>query len=107
MPRWIWTPGEDLTLYQLVDPAVNAARSSRRLGDGAASFATVAAVSKLRLLVFTLAITALGPASRADSGLRLPYPDFFGEIPAATYDDTRVRVGSANLRVEKLESGNV
>jgi hypothetical protein len=64
-------------------------------------------VPNLRLLVFTLAIAVLAPTSRADSGLRLPYPDFFGEIPAATYDDTRVRVGSANLRVEKLESGNV
>ena len=66
-----------------------------------------AAVPKLRLLAFTLAIAALGPASRADSGLRLPYPDFFGDIPAATYSDTRVRVGNANLKVEKLESGNV
>jgi hypothetical protein len=62
---------------------------------------------KRRLLAFTLAFAALGPASRADSGLRLPYPDFFGEIPAATYDDTRVRVGSANLKVERLEGGNV
>lgn len=66
-----------------------------------------AAVPKLRLLVCTLAIAALGPASRADSGLRMPYPDFFGDVPAATYDDTRERVGSANLKVEKLENGNV
>jgi hypothetical protein len=37
----------------------------------------------------------------------LPYPTSFGEIPAATFDAGRQRVGDANLKVEKLEDGSV
>jgi len=43
----------------------------------------------------------------ADSELMLPYPVIFGTIPAATFDEGRQRVGDANLRIEKLEDGNV
>jgi hypothetical protein len=61
----------------------------------------------LLALAVALAAIAPSPASRADSRLRLPYPEFFGDVPAATYDDSRERVGGAQLRIEQLESGNV
>lgn len=58
-------------------------------------------------LALALGATAQVSVSRADSGLRLPYPDFFGQIPAATYDDSRERVGRANLRIVRTDGGNV
>jgi hypothetical protein len=45
--------------------------------------------------------------ARAESGLLMDYPDFFGAIPASTYDVHRKQVGTARLVIEKLESGNV
>jgi len=44
---------------------------------------------------------------RAESEIRIPYPDAFGAIPAATYDEDHRRVGGAHLVIEKLENGNV
>jgi hypothetical protein len=64
---------------------------------------------KPALVALALALAAMAPsaASRAESRLRLPYPEFFGEVPAATYDDSRERVGGAQLRIEQLDTGNV
>ena len=54
-----------------------------------------------------IAVEALASTAGAESGLRLPYPSHFGAIPAATYDTDGKRVGAADLRVERLENGNV
>jgi len=53
-----------------------------------------------------LAVAASG-AAKAESGLRLEWPEAFGEISATTYDTQRVKVGEALLRIEHLEDGNV
>jgi hypothetical protein len=37
----------------------------------------------------------------AESGIVLPYPDHFGEFPAAAYNDSGARVGSALLKLER------
>src|SRR5262245_29989766 len=56
------------------------------------------------LLAFSLAVAALFSGSaRAESGLRLAYPEAFGSVPAATYDTSRIRVGAAHLVLEKLD----
>ena len=61
-----------------------------------------------RLLLASLALAALsaGPA-RAESSLRLAYPEVFGSVPAATYDTRRIRVGDAHLVIEKLDGAGV
>ena len=43
----------------------------------------------------------------AESSIILPYPDHFGEIPAATYDNDGLRIGSALLKLEKRADGLV
>jgi hypothetical protein len=48
-----------------------------------------------------LLLAAAGPA-RAESALRLPYPEAFGTIPASTYDVHHHRIGSAHLVVENV-----
>ena len=52
------------------------------------------------------ALVAAGGA-RAESALRLVYPEVFGSVPAATYDTSRIRVGAAHLVLEKLDGGAV
>jgi len=47
------------------------------------------------------------PPARGESSLSLSPPGIFGEITADTYDEEGSRVGSANLRVQRLPSGNV
>lgn len=44
---------------------------------------------------------------QAESGFVLPYPDAFGQISAATYDDGGHRIGGADLLVERLDGGRV
>lgn len=61
-----------------------------------------------RLLASCLAIAALAAGgARAESGLRLAYPEAFGTVPAATYDTSRMRVGDAHLVIEKLSDAKV
>jgi len=62
-----------------------------------------------RLLAAALAAALLGsaPPARAESALRMEYPESFGAIPAATYDTERHRVGTAHLVIEHLDDGNV
>lgn len=56
-------------------------------------------------VLLLLASSAL-PA-RGESSLSLSPPDRFGEIAADTYDEEGRRVGDANLRVQRLPSGNI
>ena len=61
-----------------------------------------------RLLAPCLAVAALAASgARAESALRLPYPEAFGTVPAATYDTSRMRVGDAHLVIEKLADQGV
>jgi len=53
-----------------------------------------------------LLLAAAGSA-RAESALRLPYPDVFGTIPASTYDEDHQRIGSAHLVVENVDDTRV
>ena len=53
-----------------------------------------------------LLLAAAGSA-RAESALRLPYPDVFGTIPASTYDEDHQRIGSAHLVVENVDNTGV
>jgi len=46
-------------------------------------------------------------SARAESALRLPYPDAFGTIPAATYDVNHHRIGSAHLAIENVDDARV
>ena len=46
-------------------------------------------------------------AARAESELRLAYPEAFGAVPASTYDTNRHRVGAAHLVIEKLDNRDV
>ena len=46
-------------------------------------------------------------AARAESELRLPYPQAFGTVPAATYDTSRHRVGAAHVMLERLADESV
>lgn len=67
-----------------------------------------AVAKELRCALFALAIAMLiGAPVHADSGLRLPYPNEFGEISAGTFDVGQHRVGDALLLIEKLDNGNV
>ncbi len=45
--------------------------------------------------------------ARAESALRLAYPEAFGSVPAATYDTSQTRVGAAHLVLEKLADEGV
>lgn len=64
--------------------------------------------SSARSCLLALAAVLLPAAfAWADSELRLTHPVIYGTIPAATFDEGRQRVGDANLRIEKLEDGNV
>jgi hypothetical protein len=53
-----------------------------------------------------LLLAAAGSA-RAESALRLPYPEVFGTIPASTYDAGHHRIGDAHLVVENLGDTHV
>jgi hypothetical protein len=62
----------------------------------------------LLLLALCLAPALLtARAIRAESELRLSYPEVFGTVPASTYDTNRHRVGAAHLVIEKLENQDV
>jgi hypothetical protein len=64
--------------------------------------------SGLQVLLYTLAAGLIFSASAwADSDLILPYPTSYGNIPAATFDSGRQRVGDARLEIEKLADGTV
>jgi hypothetical protein len=54
-----------------------------------------------------LLLASSAPPARGESTLTLSPPQIFGEIPADTYDEQGRRVGSANLRVERLPDGNI
>ena len=62
----------------------------------------------LLLVVLCLAPLLL-PArgARAESELRLSYPEVFGTVPASTSDTNQHRVGGAHLVIEKLENRDV
>ena len=45
--------------------------------------------------------------ARAESALRLPYPESFGAIPASTYDTNHRRIGDASIVVENLDDSRV
>jgi hypothetical protein len=45
--------------------------------------------------------------ARAESALRLDYPEAFGAVPASTYDTSRNRVGTAHLVIEQLANRDV
>jgi hypothetical protein len=61
------------------------------------------------LLIFLCLAAWLLPAraARAESELRLSYPEVFGVVPASTYDTNRRRVGGAHLVIEKLADEDV
>jgi len=64
--------------------------------------------TRLHSLVLIIAIGCLAAAEAAgESDLRIPYPENFGVIAAATYDEQGRRVGGADLNIELLENGNV
>jgi hypothetical protein len=52
-------------------------------------------------------LLAVAGSARAESALRLPYPENFGTIPASTYDANHRRVGNAHLVVENVNEGGV
>ena len=56
--------------------------------------------------ILLLVASPASPA-RGESTLSLSPPESFGEIAADTYDEDGRRVGSANLRIQRLSSGNV
>jgi hypothetical protein len=54
-----------------------------------------------------LLLASSAPPARGESTLSLSQPESFGEVAADTYDEEGRRVGSANLRIERLTNGNV
>lgn len=58
-------------------------------------------------LVFAVSLGSTPLEASAESSIILPYPDHFGEIPAATYDNNGMRIGSALLKLEKRADGLV
>ncbi len=59
------------------------------------------------LLTACLVLPLGASRSSAESALRLPLPERFGEIDASTYDESGERVGPARLEVGRLPNGNV
>jgi hypothetical protein len=60
------------------------------------------------LLAALLALAACAAgAARAESALRLPLPDAFGEVEAGTFDGAGRRVGEARMSVLRLPGGRV
>ena len=55
-------------------------------------------------LVFAFAASS---AARAESSLQVEWPENFGKISAATFDDKRVKVGKTSIEIERLDDGNV
>jgi len=60
-------------------------------------------------LALLIALMSLAPSSAAQarSSFVLAYPKQLGPQHAATYDDAGVRIGGANLFIEKLPSGGI
>lgn len=52
-------------------------------------------------------LLAAAGSARAESALRLPYPEAFGTIPASTYNEDHQRVGGAHLVVENVDDAHV
>jgi hypothetical protein len=67
--------------------------------------------TRVRLLAigtaFALAIGLASFEAAAESSIVLPYPDYFGEFPAVTYDLSGHQVGTALLRLERQPDGLV
>lgn len=49
----------------------------------------------------------LAPSAGARSALVFPAPEHTGEIEASTYDPEGRRIGTATMRIQRLDSGNV
>ncbi|MGH0033000.1 MAG: hypothetical protein ACQGVC_24675 [Myxococcota bacterium] len=54
-----------------------------------------------------LFVLLLSVAAGAESGFLLAYPETFGKVGAATYDDGGQRIGGADLLIERLDAGRV
>lgn len=54
-----------------------------------------------------LFVLTAGAGARAESALRLPLPDRFGEIDAGTFDAAGQRVGEAQIRLARLGDAQV
>ena len=76
----------------------------RRWGVAARTLHSNAVVPRLALL---LLLAGLPVAGGAESALRLPLPDHFGHIPAATYAESGERLGDAAMSAVRLPSGHV
>jgi hypothetical protein len=63
--------------------------------------------SRTLTLRLVLLVCLCSGATRAESSFLLAYPESFGNIPAATYDEAGLRIGGATLLVERLDSGHV
>jgi hypothetical protein len=61
----------------------------------------------LLLLACTAGVLAGARGARAESALVLAYPEVFGSVPAATYDEAGNRLGHARLQVERRDDGGV
>ena len=64
----------------------------------------------MKMLLGLCLLAALLPgarSARAESALRLAYPEAFGAVPASTYDTNRHRVGAAHLVIEQLANRDV
>ena len=57
--------------------------------------------------MWVLLIVLAASAGWAESSLRLPLPDFFGDIIADTYNEDGLRVGDAQLHMLKKQDGLV
>jgi len=57
--------------------------------------------------VWALVLTLTASAGWAESALRLPWPDSFGDITADTYNEDGLRVGDAQLHMLKKQDGLV
>jgi hypothetical protein len=67
----------------------------------------VPAARLLRALLGCALVASAGGPAAAESSLRLPLPDRFGEVVADTYDERGLRVGDATLRIERAPGGAV
>lgn len=67
--------------------------------------------SRRRRAVLAVALVALfslhARSASAESGVRLPWPETFGVVPAGTYDVHGRRLGDAHLVSERLDDGTV
>jgi len=68
-------------------------------------------MSTRRRIALTVAVPLLlassAPPAGGESSLTFSPPGIFGDIDADTYDEEGRRVGDANMRVQRLPSGNI